>query len=149
MEHRIEVSFSSDSDGFISQQCPSCTRRFKVRIDHESNHSVNYCPYCGRQSEEGWLTEEQHAYAMSVVAEQVVDPMLEDFTRELEGLNRPGGFLSVTGSFERTVSPPKPVESDGLMSVFTAPCCDEPVKHDGSAAALHCIICGKSAETAG
>jgi hypothetical protein len=119
MEHRIEVSFPSDGDGFFSQQCPSCTKRFKVRVDDESDHSANFCPYCGVRSEDGWLTEEQEAYAMGVVSEQVVDPMLEDFTRELEGLNRPDGFLSVTGSFERTMPPPKPVESNDPMPVFT------------------------------
>lgn len=145
MEHRIEVSFPSDSDGFISQQCPSCTKRFKVCVDDESDHSVNFCPYCGGQSENGWLTEGQEAYAMGVVTEQVVDPMLEDFTRELEGLNRPGGLLSVTGSFERTIPPPKPVESDDPMPVFTSVCCNEPVKHDGSTATLHCVVCGKPA----
>jgi hypothetical protein len=146
MGHRIEVSFPSDGDGFVSQQCPSCTKRFKVRVDDESDHSANFCPYCGVRSEDGWLTEEQEAYAMGVVSEQVVDPMLEDFTHELESLNRPDGFLSVTGNFERTVPPPKPVESNDPMPVFTSPCCDEPVKHDGSAALLHCVVCGKFPE---
>jgi hypothetical protein len=143
MEHRIEVSFPSDSDGFISQQCPSCTRRFKVRVDDESDHSMNFCPYCGGESEDGWLTEEQEAYAMGLVTEQVVDPMLEDFTRELEGLNRPSGFLSVTGSFERTVPPPKPVEPEGDMELFTFPCCNKPVKLDAPGQVVHCVNCGK------
>src|SRR4051794_17454461 len=78
VEHRIEVSFPSDGDGFIGQQCPSCAKRFKVRVDDESDHSANFCPYCGIQSDDGWLTEEQEAYAMGVASEQGVDPMLED-----------------------------------------------------------------------
>jgi len=142
MSEQVMVSFPTDGEGFISQQCPSCRRRFKVRVDDSSDRSVNFCPYCGGRSSEGWLTEEQHAYAMGQVAEQVVNPMLKDFTRELESLNRPGGFLTVTGSYERAAPPPRPVESNDLMPVFTAPCCNEPIKHDGSTEALHCVVCG-------
>jgi hypothetical protein len=143
MEHRIEVSFPTDGDGFISQQCPKCSQRFKVRVDDDSDHSASYCPYCGSQSEEGWLTEEQQAYAMGLVTEQVVDPMLDDFTRELEQLNRPGGNISFSGSFERTVPPPKPVESEGDMQVVTFGCCNEAVKVVSTTDGLHCVICGK------
>jgi len=142
MEERIEVSFSTDNDGFISQQCPSCSRRFKVKVEEESDNSVNFCPYCGSKSDEGWLTEEQHAYAMGVVEERFVDPMLDDFSRDLERMNRPGGFITVSGHHEKSEKPPRPVESDEPMPVFIAPCCNEAVKHDGSVASLHCVVCG-------
>jgi hypothetical protein len=139
---RIQVSFPSDGDGFISQQCPSCSGRFKVPVDESSEESLNFCPYCGRESTEGWLTDEQEAYAMGQVSEQVVTPMLEEFTRSLNGLNRPGGLLRVTGSYERSPTPPQPLESDEPMPVFVAPCCNRPVKHDGSSEVLFCVACG-------
>jgi transcription elongation factor Elf1 len=142
LEQRIQVSFSTDGDGFISQQCPSCERRFKVRVDESSDQSVNFCPYCGSQSDNGWLTEEQQAYAMGVVSEQVVDPMLEEFTHKLQRMNRPGGLLSVSGHYEKSAKPQKPVEAEEPMPLFTPPCCNEPIKHDGSVAALHCVVCG-------
>lgn len=145
MEQRIEVSFSTDADGFISQQCPSCERRFKVRVDDEGGQTVGHCPYCGVASEDGWLTEEQRAYAMGVVAEQAVAPILEGFTRDLERLNRPGSLISFSGHFEKSVPPPKPVESDEPMPLITPPCCGEPVKHDGSVAEIFCVVCGKKA----
>lgn len=141
MEQQIRVSFTTDADGFISQQCPSCFRRFKVRVD-DSGHSVSHCPYCGSGTENGWLTEEQHEYAMGVVAEQAIDPMMEEFSRSLNRMNRPGGLIKVSGRYEKPARPPKPVESDEPMPLFTPSCCGEAVKHDGSAPELFCVVCG-------
>jgi hypothetical protein len=142
MEQSIRVSFPTDADGFVSQQCPSCNRRFKIRVD-DSGNAVSHCPYCGSGTENGWLTEEQRAYAMGVVAEQTIDPMMEQFSRSLSRMNRPGGFIKVSGSYKKSPRPPQPGESDEPMPVFTASCCNEPVKHDGSASELFCIVCGK------
>lgn len=142
MEERIQVSFSTDDEGFISQQCPSCSRRFKIRVDDESNQTVNHCPYCGSPSEDGWLTEEQRAYAMGVVTQQAIDPILERFSRGLNRLNRPGSLITVSGRYEKTVPPSKPVETGEPMPLFTPPCCNEPVKHDGSTLHLFCVVCG-------
>lgn len=142
MEKQIQVSFSTDADGFISQQCPSCTRRFKVRVD-DSGNAVSHCPYCGSGTDDGWLTEEQRAYAMGVVAEQAVDPLMEQFSRSLNRMNRPGGLIKVSGHYKKSARPSKPVESDEPMPQFNASCCGEPVKHDGLATELFCIVCGK------
>jgi hypothetical protein len=143
----IQVSFASDSDDFISQQCPSCARRFKAKVDDKNDHAVNFCPYCGSQSDNAWMTEEQQAYVFGLVSEQFVDPMLDEFTRDLERMNRPGGLISVSGHYEKTVPPPKPVEPNNPMPVFTSPCCGEAVKHDGFSPHLFCVVCGKEAPT--
>ena len=138
MEENVSVSFPTDSGGFISQQCPTCERRFKIRVD-DNGHEVSHCPYCGSGTENGWLTEEQQAYAMGVVAEQAIDPIMEEFSRSL---NRPGGLIKVSGSYDKSPRPPVPVESEEPMPVFTPSCCKEPVKHDGESSALFCVICG-------
>jgi hypothetical protein len=149
MEQRIQVSFSTDGEGFISQRCPSCNRKFKIRINEEGDDSLTHCPYCGCESEEGWLTEEQEAYALGVFAQQAVDPMLEEFTRELNRMNHPGGLISVSGHYEKTNPPPKPVESDEPMPLIIFACCGEQVKHDGSLSQLFCIACGKMVDVSG
>jgi DNA-directed RNA polymerase subunit RPC12/RpoP len=143
MEERFQVSLSTDGDGYISQQCPTCSRRFKVKTNDQGENSVNFCPYCGSESDNAWLTEEQQAYVMGIAAEKVIDPMLEEFSRELETMNQPGGFITVSGHFERSEKPAPPIESEEPMSVFTAPCCNESVKHDGSSTRFHCVVCGK------
>lgn len=147
MEQKVQVSFSADSQGFISQECPSCERRFKVQVNNGSDHAVSHCPYCGSGSDNGWLTKEQRAYALGVVSDEVVSPMLDDFTRKLNRMNRPGGLVSFKGSYKRSATPAKPAELEDSLPLFTFPCCGEPVRYEGSAAELFCIVCGKKAET--
>jgi hypothetical protein len=143
VEDQIRVSLSADSDGFVTQQCPSCTRRFKIRVNDDGTSSPQYCPYCGSGSEKGWLTEEQIAYVLGMGAEQVVDPLLEEFARELEASNDPGGLITRSARYEKSVPPPMPVESNVPMHIFTSPCCGAPVKHDETVSPLHCAACGK------
>jgi hypothetical protein len=137
----INVSLPGDRDGFISKRCPSCARRFKARTDIER---LEHCVYCGATSSAGWYTEEQEAYILAVACEQGVDPMLEEFGRELEQINVPGSPISFSAHFERTVVPPKPVESNSPMNVFTSACCGVPVKYDGVPVTLNCVACGNS-----
>jgi hypothetical protein len=49
------------------------------------------------------MTQQSEVHATGIGSEHVVDPILEDFYRELEGLNGPGDLLSVARSVERTV----------------------------------------------
>ena len=141
MEENFSISFPTDGEGFISQQCPTCERRFKTRVDDDAQE-VAHCPYCSSGTENGWLTEEQQAYAIAVVAEQSIDPIMEEFSRSLGQLNQPGGLIKVSGSYDKSPLPPVPVESEGPMPVFTPSCCKEPVKHDGRSSALFCVVCG-------
>lgn len=137
----MSVSVKTDSDGFVSQQCPACKRRFKVKFGEGSSRPVGFCPYCGH-ADKGWWTDEQRAYCVSVATERVVRPMLDDFTRGINRLNRPGDLIRMSASVEHPPSAPEPVESSEPMPMATFRCCDECVKHDGSAGKLHCIICG-------
>ena len=141
MEEGVSISFPTDSGGYISQQCPTCERRFKIRVD-DNGQEVNHCPYCGSGAENGWLTEEQQAYAVAVVAEQAIDPIIEEFSRGLDRMNRPGGLIKVSGSYNKSPLPPVPVESEEPMPLFTPSCCKKPVKHDGESSALFCVVCG-------
>jgi hypothetical protein len=116
----IHVSLPADREGFVSKKCPSCTRRFKARTDIER---LEHCVYCGARSSTGWHTEEQEAYILAVACEQGVDPLLADSGREQRQIDASGSGISFSTHFERTVAPPKPVESDTPMGVFTSACC--------------------------
>ena len=137
----IYVSLPADRDGFISKKCPSCTRRFKARTDIER---LEHCVYCGASSSTGWYTEEQEAYILAVACEQGVDPLLEEFGRELGQIKGSGSGISFSAHFERTVVPPKPIESDTPMRVFTSACCGVRVKYDEVPLTLYCVACGNS-----
>ena len=125
--------------GIQQPQCPSCSRRFKVPVKREEGFDVEFCPYCGIPSESGWLTDEQRAYMMGIVAEQFVEPSLREFSDKLNSIGQGGGFLRFTASYEVSERPPEPLEPEEPM----ATCCETVVTHDGTAGNLFCFRCGK------
>ena len=61
----IELKLNTDSEGFISQECPECGHRFKVKLGDGSPRPVTYCPYCRHKNRESWWTGPQASYIES------------------------------------------------------------------------------------
>ena len=148
MIEQFNLSLPTDGDGYISQQCPTCTRRFKVHVDDQGDSPLQFCPYCHATSDNAWWTEEQQEYFMGVAMAQTLDPLLDELSDGIAGLNQTGSLLSFSMRSERSEPPPVPVESDRVMPIFVHPCCSLPVKHDESSSRLFCIGCGQEASTA-
>lgn len=129
----MEVSFPTDSDGFLSQECPSCKQHFKVCFGKGSDEPISYCPYCGHKGEQCWYTKEQVEHMSAVVQTVFVAPALKKLQRSL------GGKLS--GSFSSFQSPP-PIDPDSDLPILNFSCCNETIKASPQHH-LFCIICGK------
>jgi hypothetical protein len=135
----LQVSFPTDADGFLSQECPSCEQRFKVLFGQGSDAPISYCPYCGYNGQQCWHTQEQVDYMKSVAANVLIAPELKKLERQLKGASK--GLLRIEmTSTMRSPSPP-PMETDDPLDVLHFPCCDETIK-----ATRHnrhfCITCG-------
>lgn len=147
MNEKINVSLPLDSDGFLSQECPECSRRFKVRFEESTGKALAYCPYCGHHGSGCWWTTEQAEYMTALVGQQIVEPMLDEFTRDMRSLSN--DFLKFDAKISERANPRVPVEPDTPMPSATFACCDETIKHEAGDADLCCIICGKrSSESA-
>jgi|SRR6516162_250117 ribosomal protein S27E len=68
---KVECSLRADADGFISQHCPHCDKRFKAVFGNGSDKPLSYCPYCGSKGE-NWWTPEQMQY-LDLVARGMPD----------------------------------------------------------------------------
>ena len=141
----MSISFDVDDDGFLSQECPSCVRRFKVKFtegDGEGNGPLGHCPYCGYHGQECWWTPEQAQY----IQDSVAAPFEDEMARMANDFNRRqrGGFIKMEMKGPaRRPGPIQPQELNEPMPLFVFPCHNEPVKHDGSKRELHCVICGQ------
>jgi hypothetical protein len=135
----MEISFPADSDGFLSQECPSCEQRFRVLFGQGSEEPILFCPYCGYRGQQCWYTTEQVSYIRSAVIRNVIEPELMDFGRKLEtatpGLLKIGVALDVSGL---TVPP---IETDDELHILRFSCCGETIKAK-RCDRLFCIICG-------
>ncbi len=142
----MQVSFKTDSKGFISQECPACEHRFKMRPGQGSPRPVAHCPFCKHSGEDCWLTTEQAEYLKAFAAREILGPALEKFDRAFKRLGSGSGGLitvKVTGHVEQPRVPPLPVESeDDMPAETTFTCCGETIRHDTGHHPVCCIICG-------
>lgn len=139
----ISVSLPTDVDGFVSQECPACLRRFRVQVSDESGDKIHHCPYCAHSGEDCWWTPEQTAFFTSQVEQQLVAPMLDRFADEVNNVGNTG-FVRLSASVDHRAPVIEPLELDLEMTMITFPCCGEPIKYDGAFPELFCIICGRS-----
>lgn len=141
----MEVRFDTDSDGFLSQECPSCHQRFKVLFGSGSDKPISFCPYCCHNEHDCWWTPEQIDYIQSVATDVVVRPELEKFQRQLKSSS--SDFFQVqlaSGIPEPIVSP---AEADDPLRVLRFQCCGETIKADHRNR-YYCIICGGGTDVA-
>ena len=142
-EVRLNVSFSTDDDGFLSQQCPSCERRFKVKFGEGSDQPIAFCPYCGHNEQGCWWTQQQADYLAAKASDEVVGPQIEKMARDFNRRSRRDDFVQVSMEVKRSPVPEPPVEHNDEWPTCRFDCCGEIIKHEGKESTLHCIICGK------
>ena len=137
----ISVSINTDNDGYLSQECPSCGKRFKVKFEAGSDKPIRHCPYCNHQGEGCWWTQAQADYLGGKAAEELIDPMLDKMAKDF---NRPkrGGFIDMSMKVTKSPTPNPPDEPNEDWPTATFACCGETIKHAPDAGDLHCIICG-------
>jgi len=139
----LEVSFPTDADGFLSQECPSCEQRFKVMFGEGRDEPVSYCPYCGHNGEECWHTQEQVDHLEAVAANVVLPRELKKLERQLKGASQGLLKLDIKSNLPAPSSPP--MEADDALDILHFPCCNETIK-----ATRHerhfCIICGTESD---
>ena len=73
----VRISFNTDEEGFLSQECPGCERRFKAKLGEGSDEPISFCPYCDYTGRDCWWTQKQAEYLSAKAAEEVLGPELE------------------------------------------------------------------------
>lgn len=144
----ISLRFGTDEDGYISQECPKCKKRFKVKYGEGSDKPISFCPYCKHEGQNCWWTKEQVDYFGAVVVKESVEPEFEKMAKEINRNSQKGGLITMSMDFKPSTKPILPQETKSNWPIIFFECCGENTKHDQSQKALFCIICGKEKECA-
>lgn len=126
----FSVSFSTDIEGFLTQECPHCYRKFKVKFE-QGGGKMGFCPYCSKQAND-WWTREQQEYLNAEIQNKAINPLLKGLNSEFFKV-KPKNKLAIP-----------PIEKEGLKK-FEFSCCREMIKIlENWDKPLTCIICGKT-----
>jgi hypothetical protein len=131
----IEIKLNTDSDGFISQECPACAGRFKVRFEAGASRPVVFCPYCRHQGKDCWWTRPQASYIEStgmVLGSHELDRMMLEVLR--------GSDVKLKREPQAAVTAPSEPQDPWPVVEFPS---KERVKHDGSRKSLYCPVTGR------
>lgn len=130
------IKFNLDSEGFISRECPSCERQFKIKYGEGADGPLNYCPYCEHEGLDCWWTQAQVEYLeveKSLIAHELIDGAFKDF-------NKPGsGFTFKPSSRPASTEPPPELDNGWEIVIFDS---GEQLKHDGASSELRCPVTG-------
>ena len=139
----MNINFETDADGFLSQECPSCRRRFKALFDERSDTVLSFCPYCRHTGEDNWLTPEQLDYVRSVATEVAIRPQLEQLKREIAG--SASGMIDIQVTEDIPDAVPPPLETIDDYDTIYFQCCTETIKAERRNR-HYCVICGREQE---
>ena len=135
----MEISFPTDTDGFLSQECPSCNQRFKVIFGQGSEEPISFCPYCGYNGQDCWFTQDQVDHIQAMAADTIIAPELRKFEQRLKGTSKGLFELDIKSNLPKPSV--APMETDDPFDILHFPCCKETVKVDKQQK-YFCLICG-------
>tara|TARA_R110002111_G_scaffold100976_6_gene156510 strand:+ start:70055 stop:70498 length:444 start_codon:yes stop_codon:yes gene_type:complete len=142
----MEISFSTDSDGFLTQECPACSGRFKVVFGEGSDDPISHCPYCAHMDTNCWWTPEQADYISNFTAQQAEMMISDQFKKMARNLNSKSSSIkmSMRNTSSHTPSPTAPEEMELDLPTIKFSCCNEEIKYFENLAEgrLFCVICG-------
>lgn len=128
----IKHSLPLDAERFMSQECPHCSRRFKVKPEELPLAKLAHCPYCEHDGEGCWWTPGQAAVIKAIGVRMVAEQLNEGMRGSKAW--RPGPLPTI---------PDPPVESvDEFPTTHMFACCNATIRHDGASTSFRCVICG-------
>ncbi len=139
-----EISLPTDDEGFITQECPECNRKFKIKYEKTEpgeSRRISFCPYCKREGKDFWWTDDQMDFIKGRATELLKDEF-EKYANDLSASKRNEEEIE-----DEFIEDPNDPEEEDFGKVVRFECHDEEVKiieeWDDE---VYCIICGEPME---
>ncbi len=145
-EEEYQITFPTDSDGFVGFRCSSCGYRFRLSTEEFSaaDGIEMFCPACGLPNVPcSFITDEMteyvEAFAESIMAEKL-NAMFDNMERQCRSSK---ALTFKRGKRLAEDRPVLPSEPDDLISVCF-PCCGRRAKVGATSDAedVYCPYCG-------
>lgn len=147
-EVTLEMTIQSDSEGYVTFECPYCESQFKLSVDECQNeadiYENFYCPYCGLMGDRNnFYTKE----AIQEIQNRIYNLMTQTVNKELNKMSRQlkkSKFLSIKVNKLKEVATNEIVDKDTVEEVFQCSLCGkhEKVIYCLGVSKIYCAYCG-------
>lgn len=143
----FQIDIPTDSDGYLSIQCPYCENKFKVLGNYfEKIDAIEiYCPICGLVNEiNSFFTKEVIEKAMSI-AQNYAEDLIYNMFKDIERKNRRNKFLKFKTGRKPSHHEPELYETVQNLVNVNKVCCGSDIKVTLLDKWLvpYCIKCGR------
>lgn len=142
----FSIEIPSDSDGFITLQCPYCNDRFKLTVSFIQQETTIelFCPYCGLRHDISYFLRDEVKQQAQIIAKNLAIDLLNQSFKQLERTSRN------SKGFSFKVEKPLKKEEEMLLyeqkelEQFSLKCCDVDVKVNSLCyeIGVYCPCCG-------
>ncbi|MCK9479756.1 MAG: hypothetical protein M0R40_09725 [Firmicutes bacterium] len=147
-----EVTFTfelpSDSDGYVTFECPFCEAEFKLSAaeyqDDEKPVDELFCPYCGlTHNKDHFYTKETIAMAQEVAQNYMIDQINSAFGKMAKNINK-SKFLKMSFKPLKKGNVRELKERDTTEEIFKCKVCGrtEKVIYCAGFSKVFCAYCG-------
>ena len=145
-----EVSFSisipTDSEGFITLQCPFCNDKFKLKASDFEREDIFelFCPYCGLKDEASSYIKDEVKEQAQVLAVNYAKSHIHKLFQNFEKTSRGNKSVSFkAGKIPKMEDEKVLFESEGFERIDLK-CCDISVKTNflNQEFGVYCPCCG-------
>ena len=142
----INIDVLSDSDAFVSLQCPFCKEKFKLRTQDLQSDDLNniFCPYCGLTDEVDQFITDEVKEQMRIIAQNHIKSILNNSFKKLKRKSNNNTKLSLRLKKSFKMEDEKILCEIDDLEIVQLKSCNSAVKVDSLAkqSSIYCPFCG-------
>lgn len=142
----ISINIPTDSDGFISLQCPFCKDKFKLTSQDFQSDELTYifCPYCGLQDKLNNFITDEVREQIKIIAMNEAKSMINNSFKRLQRKTKSNTFLSLKLNKSLKMEQENILFEIDSLEIAQLNCCKLTIKVDSLAklSGIYCPLCG-------
>jgi sarcosine oxidase delta subunit len=145
-ERSTQISIPTDSDGFLSFECPFCEERFKLAANEvqEDDVFVLHCPICGLNDDAQSFLSSGVIEAAQTAAMNLAYDAINEAMKGWERRSRSSDLIRFKAGSPLKHEPEKVLIEDEAFELHEFACCDRSAKVQpiDEVAGVYCPYCG-------
>ncbi|MDX2007921.1 MAG: hypothetical protein SFU83_21990 [Meiothermus sp.] len=146
-EYSDQLILHSDSDGFVSFNCPYCSLRFKLSAVEAQEDTILFfwCPSCGLRHHTVRFLSDEAKQAAQILAENLARQLINNMMKDIGKSFGKSKYVKVEGGKPLRMENEKVILEDHNLELVETKCCGKHmrVRLMEKIIGVYCAYCGQ------